>query len=126
MKRSGGLVAAVIFLGLFGSEAQAADPTVTISNTDNSTAGQVTATGTYTEPAGWTVLEIKIEARPTGGAAGRGSVANAVLDTTGKTFSGTPTGLPTGNYDVQAVMRASDGRNTRYFYSAVKTGIAVR
>jgi hypothetical protein len=117
----------LVVFGFFSdvSRAWAQVPTVTISKTDNSKAGQLNVTGSYTIPKGFTFNSISVFVFPTGGAAGQGGGIRASVDQNAQTYSGTPTGIPTGTYDTRVMLIASDTA-LRYFYSNTVTAIKIK
>jgi hypothetical protein len=124
MKRTIAVLAFVMLLGPLASRASA--QTLNITNIDNKTAGQITGSGNWTVPCGATIKGIDFLARPSGGGKGQGGKKDAFVDTCAKTWSASVVNLPTGTYDVQAVMRYRSGGVDYYYYSATTANVKVQ
>ena len=103
MKQISSLIVAVVLVGLFAAQAQAAN-TITLSTATSPMAGQIKGDGSYNLDMGYAVLSITLKAGPVGGGLLR--PINCTHDRVAQTFTGQTAGLdPTLTYDVWAEMR---------------------
>src|SRR5262249_39242238 len=130
MKRNVTLIASIVLLALFPRMVRAQAPTVTITNVDNSKAGQLTVQGSYTFPKGWTVVGVFVHCRPPKGAKGEGALIITKLVQDNKNLTGTFSGtslVPTGTYDVQALLISTDpNKKGRGFWSDTTGNVQVK
>ncbi len=127
MKNKFAVIAAILLLALFPRVARAQVPTVKITMVDAIQAGKITVDGSYTLPAKWTLVKIRIDARPTKATKGEGKSDFATIDAKKLTFTKTLTPVPTGTYDIQAVISANDPTGAlRLFYSDTVADIGVK
>jgi hypothetical protein len=113
--RARSLFLAIALVLVIAPQAMAANVVSWNAGSPTTAAGKITGAGTYTVDAGYTVTSVQLNAVPTGG--GMGYNQNGTAPAGGTWGSVQITGLPTGQYYVNAAINYKMGTMNTIYYS---------